>query len=131
VTRYSYLDLLELYALPQLPPQNVLQQDGTPPHFCQHIRYHLNREIAGRCISRHGPISWLLSPDLTPLDFFLLELCEEHIYQATINDLQHLKTRIRDAVATVTQNILQTTWNEVEYRLHICRATKGAHIKIY
>ncbi|XP_021917191.1 uncharacterized protein LOC110828629 [Zootermopsis nevadensis] len=29
----SYLDVLELYALPQLPPQTILQQDGAPPHF--------------------------------------------------------------------------------------------------
>ncbi|PNF24397.1 hypothetical protein B7P43_G09698 [Cryptotermes secundus] len=27
----SYLDMLELYALPQLPPQTILQQDGAPP----------------------------------------------------------------------------------------------------
>jgi hypothetical protein len=26
-----YLDMLELYALPQLPPQTILQQDGAPP----------------------------------------------------------------------------------------------------
>jgi hypothetical protein len=48
-----------------------------------------------------------------------------------INDLQQLKARIRDAVATVTPNMLQATWNEVEYRLVICRATKVAHIEIY
>ncbi|KDR14206.1 hypothetical protein L798_12007 [Zootermopsis nevadensis] len=48
-----------------------------------------------------------------------------------INDLQHLKARTRDAVATVTPNMLQATWNEVDYRLDICRATRGAHIEIY
>jgi hypothetical protein len=35
VTGHLYLDMLELYALPQLPPQTILQQDGAPPHFCQ------------------------------------------------------------------------------------------------
>jgi hypothetical protein len=30
VTGHSYLDMLELYALPQLPPQTILQQDGVP-----------------------------------------------------------------------------------------------------
>jgi hypothetical protein len=29
------------------------------------------------------------------------------VYQVKINDLQHLKSRIRDAVATVTPNMLQ------------------------
>jgi hypothetical protein len=27
--------------------------------------------------------------------------------------------------------MLQATWNEVEYRLDICRANKGAHTEIY
>jgi hypothetical protein len=31
-----------------------------------------------------------------------------------VNDLQRLKARIRDAVATITQNMLQATWHEVE-----------------
>ena len=53
------------------------------------------------------------------------------VCQVKINELQHLKARIRGAVATVTPNMLQATWNEVEYRLDICRATKEAHIKIY
>ena len=39
--------------------------------------------------------------------------------------------KLRDAVATVTPNMLQATWNEVEYRLDVCRATGGAHIEIY
>jgi hypothetical protein len=52
-------------------------------------------------------------------------------YQVQINDLQHLKARIRDVVATVTPNVLQATWNEVECHLDVCRATKGAHIEIY
>jgi hypothetical protein len=113
--------MLELDALPQLPPQTVLQQDGVPPHFCYHVRNHLDREIAGRWIGRGGPIAWPpRSPDLTPLDFSF-----------KINDLQHLKARTRDAVATVTPNMLQATWNEVQYRLDICRATKEAHTEIY
>jgi hypothetical protein len=53
------------------------------------------------------------------------------VYQVKINDLQHLKARIRDAMATTTPNMLQATWNEVQYRLDICRATKGAHIAIH
>jgi hypothetical protein len=34
-------------------------------------------------------------------------------------------------VAPVTPNMLQTIWNEVEYRLDIRRATNGARIEIY
>jgi hypothetical protein len=53
------------------------------------------------------------------------------VYQVKINDLQHLKARKRDAVAMVTPKMLQATWNEVKYRLDICRTTKGAHIEMY
>jgi hypothetical protein len=53
------------------------------------------------------------------------------VYQVKVNDLQHPKAPIRNAVAMVTTNMLQATWNEVEYRLDICRATKGAHVEIY
>jgi hypothetical protein len=41
------------------------------------------------------------------------------VYQLKINDLQHLKARTRDSVAAVTPNMLQATWNEVEYRLFV------------
>jgi hypothetical protein len=52
-------------------------------------------------------------------------------HQVRINGLQHLKAYTRDAVATVTPNMLQAMWNEVEYHLNIRHATKGAHIEIY
>ncbi|PNF19248.1 hypothetical protein B7P43_G08217 [Cryptotermes secundus] len=45
--------------------------------------------------------------------------------------LHALKARTRDDLATVALNMLQETWNEVEYRLDICRATKGIHTEIY
>jgi hypothetical protein len=127
----SYSDLLKLYALLQLTPKTI-QQGGGPPLFCHHVRNHLNREMAGKGIGRGGPIAWpSRSPDLTPLDFFLWGYMKNTVYQIKINYLQHMKASIRDAVATVTPNMLQATWNEVEYRLDICRATKGAHTKIY
>jgi hypothetical protein len=129
VTGRSYLDMLELYALPQIPPQTVFQQDGAPPHFCCHTRNHLDREMVGRWIGRGGPIAWPPSlPDLTPLDFFLRGYVKNIVYQVNINDHQHLKAHIKDSVATVTSNVLQATWIEVECRLDICCATKVAHI---
>jgi hypothetical protein len=72
-----------------------------------------------------------MSPDLTSLNFFLWGYVKNIVCQVKINDLQHLKARVRDAVATVAPNMLQATWNEVEYRPDICRATKVTHIEIY
>jgi hypothetical protein len=105
-----------------------LQQDGAPSHFCHHVRNHL----AGRWIGRDGPIAWPpRSPDLTPLGFFLWVCVKNIVCQVKINDLQRPRACIWDAVATVTPNMLQETWNEVEYRLDICRSTKGACGEIY
>jgi hypothetical protein len=132
VTGHSYLVMLELYALPQLPPQTILQEERAPPHFFHHVRNHLEREMAGRWISRGETNAWPpRSPDLTPLDFFLRGYMKNIVYQVKINDLQYLKARIRDTVATVTPNMSQATWNKVEYRPDICRATNGGHTEIY
>jgi hypothetical protein len=51
------------------------------------------------------------------------------VYQVKIDDLQHLRASIRDTLSMVTPNMLQATWNEVEYHLDICCATKGAYIE--
>jgi hypothetical protein len=124
--------MLELYALPQLPPQTILQHDGVPPHFCNQVGNHLDRKMAGRWINRDEPIAWPpRSPDLTPQDFYLWHYVKNIVYQVKTNDLQHLKGRIRDAVAMVTLNMLQATWNEVKYCLDICHASKTIHTEIY
>jgi len=35
----------------------------------------------------------------------------------------------RIAIETITADILQTVWNEIDYRVDVCRITKGAHIE--
>ena len=37
------------------------------------------------------------------------------------------KVRIRTTIETITANMLQTVWNELDYRVEVCRITKGAH----
>ncbi|KAJ4434447.1 hypothetical protein ANN_23009 [Periplaneta americana] len=44
-------------------------------------------------------------------------------------DLEELKTRIREAAATVTEDMLKRVWEEFDYRLDICRVTRGSHIE--
>jgi hypothetical protein len=72
------------------------------PHFCHHVRNHLDRDLPGRWIGRGESLAWPHgSPDLTPLDFFLWGYIQNIFYQVKINYL-HLKALIRDAMATVT-----------------------------
>jgi len=42
--------------------------------------------------------------------------------------IPELKVRIRTAIETITHDMLQTVWNELDYRVDVCRITKGAHI---
>jgi len=37
------------------------------------------------------------------------------------------KVRIRTAIETITADMLQTVWNELDYRVDVCRITNGAH----
>ena len=43
--------------------------------------------------------------------------------------IPELKVRIRTAIETITADMLQTVWNELDYRVDVCRITKGAHIE--
>jgi len=43
--------------------------------------------------------------------------------------IPELKVRIRTAIETITADMLQRVWNELDYRFDVCRITKGAHIE--
>jgi hypothetical protein len=42
--------------------------------------------------------------------------------------LVELRERINAAVMTTDRITLQNLWNELDYRLDVCRVTQGAHI---
>ena len=48
-----------------------------------------------------------------------------------VRDLAGLRQGIIEAVELITPHMLINTWQELEYRLDICRATTGAHIEVY
>jgi len=43
--------------------------------------------------------------------------------------IPELKVRIRTAIDIITADMLQTVWNELDFRVDVCRITKGAHIE--
>jgi hypothetical protein len=43
-------------------------------------------------------------------------------------DLADLKTRIIAAVKNIDAPMLTRVWQELEYRIDVCRVTRGAHI---
>jgi len=70
------------------------------------------------------------SPDATPCDFFLRGYVKDQVYVPPLAaSIPELKVRIRTAIETITADMLQTVWNELDYRVDVCRITKGAHIE--
>ena len=71
------------------------------------------------------------SLDLTPLDFFAWRFIKDVVYRRKVQDLADLIQRIIEAVELITSHMLINKWQELEYRLDICRATTGANIEVY
>ena len=70
------------------------------------------------------------SPDTIPCDFYLWGYVKDQVYvPPRPASIPELKVRIRTAIETVTADMLQTVWNELDYRVDVCRITKGAHIE--
>ena len=68
--------------------------------------------------------------DATPCDFFLWGYAKDQVYVPPLPaSIPELKVRIRTAIETITSDMLQTVWNELDYRVDVCRITKGAHIE--
>jgi hypothetical protein len=43
--------------------------------------------------------------------------------------IPELKVKIRTATETITADMLQIVWNELDYCVDVCRITKGAYIE--
>jgi hypothetical protein len=44
---------------------------------------------------------------------------------------RQISKRIIETVELITPHMLINTWQELAYRLDICRTTTGAHIEVY
>ena len=53
------------------------------------------------------------------------------VYAEGIRNIQHLQESITSATETVTRDMIQKTWQEIEFRLDVSRATNGAYIEMY
>jgi len=71
-----------------------------------------------------------LPPDATPCNFFLWGYVKDQVYVPPLPaSIPELKVRIKTAAETITADMLQTGWNELDYRADVRRITKGAHIE--
>ena len=65
----------------------------------------------------------------TALQFFVTYLTGAVYVPPLPASITDLKVRIRTVIETVTADMLQTVWNELDYRVDVCRITTGAHIE--
>jgi len=56
---------------------------------------------------------------------------KDKVFSTPFPNITNLKARITDAFATITEDMLDNTWREVDYRLDVLRTTKGAHFEVY
>jgi len=82
----------------------------------------------GEMVRNPGHHDRRISP---PFDFFLWGYVKDKVFSTPVPGIRNLKARITDAFATITEEMLENTWREIDYRLDVLRATKGAHVEVY
>jgi hypothetical protein len=69
------------------------------------------------------------SPDIT-LCVFLWGYVQDRVFVPPLpRDLADLKARIIAAVKNINAPMLTRVWQELEYRIDVCRDIRGAHIE--
>ena len=53
------------------------------------------------------------------------------VYRTKVGHMTDEKQRISNVIATIDETMLQRTWQKIEYRLDVLRATKGFHVEVY
>lgn len=108
------------------------QHDGAPPHYSLLARQVLNDLYPNRCIGRGFRIWWPpRSPDLNPLDFFLWAYLKEYVYRQPVATIEELEDRLREAIATVTPQMLENMQMNLLRRAAMCVQMGGGHFEQY
>ena len=95
---FVYVTKSQLSGIPDL----VFQQEGAPPHWSEQARADSDAIFGDAWIGR----TWL---DLT-LDFFFWGYVKDRVYKTAVNDIDHPKERIQEAVRSVTAYMITATW---------------------
>ena len=117
-------------------PPFLSQQDVSPALFHREVRQYLNTVLPRRWIVRPSGNDQPLMlwpprfPDITACDFFLWEYVIDRVFVPPLpRDLADLNARVIAAVRNIDAPVLTRVWQELEYRIDVCRVTHGAHIE--
>ena len=69
------------------------------------------------------------SPDLTSLDFFLWSHVKSEVYSVPIESINHLKSRIRQAIRWIDSSVLAKVWKNTKIILNHMIRRGGGRIK--
>jgi hypothetical protein len=105
------------------------QQDGATAHTSRVSMTVLWQHFPGSLISLRGDLHWpARSPDLTPCDYFLWDYLKSIVYNDRPRTLDHLKNNIRQAIASIPVNMLESVERNLRSRLTQCIDNNGRHL---
>ncbi|GBM39118.1 hypothetical protein AVEN_162637-1 [Araneus ventricosus] len=103
-----------------------LQNDGAPAQNTSPVKQYLVEEFGEQIIGYGGFQEWPpLSPDLTPMDFFLWGYLKAQVYTTPPPTMQDLRRRITDACANVTPAMLHRVQCDVQASIQMYIVADG------
>ena len=100
------------------------QHDGAPTHFVLDVREYLHNVFPNRWIGRCGAVQWPpLSPDLTPMDLFILGEMKCLVYETPMDTPEELVARVAEAAAIIRET------QSVARRYQLCINVNGRHFQ--
>ena len=128
----AYKSMLRYYGLQhvqQLPDSQILQQYGAPVHTSNTVKNACQENLAIIGLAG-GPIDWPeRSPDLTPLYFFLWVHVKDKVYSERIESLEHLNTKIRQAISIIDNATLSNVWKNINTGIYYVVRQEGKLIE--
>ena len=118
VTSESYCDTLKLFFFEDYEnsvwkSEPYFKQDGAPAHTSLLARNMLKDEFGNRVVGKFFDVFWPpRSPDLNPLDFFLLGFVRDIVYQnGSFNDISTMSNAIIDTSAEIRRHGMHSVKN--------------------
>lgn len=73
----------------------------------------MNKNLPNARVGRGGPFNWpSRSPDLIPLDFFLLLCLKDIVLGTPCNRLSQIRLGKSTAMRTIDENMLENIWEK-------------------
>lgn len=106
-----------------------MQQAGALFHITRVGHFLLSKLFPNSQIARYGSMDWPgIVPDLTPLDFFLLEFVKDKVYWAFVSSSLYPEKQRKTVIKAVSQeflnnvcidlgNLLQPTFRELSVHI--------------